>query len=77
MTDKILKKEIVIDDNKMTQVCAANAVLRTDAIGNAMFDKDRQRGRIDGMVALAMGIGGTKREAKGKRSYMEGGVLFT
>ncbi|WP_374290191.1 terminase large subunit [Paenirhodobacter enshiensis] len=77
MTDKILKKEIVIDDNKMTQVCAANAVLRTDAIGNAMFDKDRQRGRIDGMVALAMGIGGTKREAKGKRSYMEGGVFFT
>ncbi|WP_241649053.1 terminase large subunit [Paenirhodobacter populi] len=77
LTDKILKREILIDDNKMTQVCAANTVLISDGQGNQAFDKQRQRGRIDGMVALAMGVGATKADRKGKRSYMEGGVLFT
>ena len=77
LTDKILKREIVIEENKMTHVCAANTVLISDGQGNQAFDKQRQRGRIDGMVALAMAVGATKAERKGKRSYMEAGVLFT
>ncbi|WP_273687538.1 terminase large subunit [Ketogulonicigenium vulgare] len=77
MTDKILKREILIAENKMTHVCAANTVLISDGQGNQAFDKQRQRGRIDGMVALAMGVGATKADRKGRRSYMEGGVLFT
>ncbi|KAB0538517.1 terminase [Pseudochrobactrum saccharolyticum] len=76
-TDKILKQEVIIDANKMTDVCASNAVLRSDGMGNQMFDKNRSRGRIDGMVSKAMAVGASKTERKGKRSYMESGVLFT
>lgn len=74
-TDKILKQEVTIDANKMTDVCASNAVLRSDGMGNQMFDKSRSRGRIDGMVSKAMAVGASKSDRKGKRSYMESGVL--
>nr|WP_230980438.1 terminase TerL endonuclease subunit [Oryzicola mucosus] len=77
MTDKILNREILIEANKMTDVCASNAVLHTDGMGNSMFDKNRSRGRIDGMVSKAMAVGASKAERKGKRSYMESGVLFS
>ncbi|MBX8785268.1 terminase [Ochrobactrum sp. GRS2] len=77
MTDKILKREILIDANKMTDVCASNTILITDGVGNQAFDKRRSRGRIDGMVSKAMAVGASKTERKGKRSYMESGVLFT
>lgn len=35
-------------------VCATNAVVKMDEAGNRKLDKKRSRGRIDGMVALAM-----------------------
>lgn len=35
-------------------MCASNAVVRMDEAGNRKLDKRRSRGRIDGMVALAM-----------------------
>jgi phage terminase large subunit-like protein len=38
--------------------CAANAVVDMDAAGNRKLNKKRATGRIDGMVALAMAIGG-------------------
>jgi phage terminase large subunit-like protein len=38
--------------------CAANAVIDMDAAGNRKLNKKRATGRIDGMVALAMAIGG-------------------
>ncbi|WP_336067195.1 terminase large subunit [Nitratireductor rhodophyticola] len=76
-TDKILKREVVIDANKMTDVCASNAIIITDGQGNQAFDKRRSRGRIDGMVSMAMAVGASKSERVGKRSYMESGVLFT
>jgi len=38
--------------------CAANAVIDMDAPGNRKLNKKRATGRIDGMVALAMAIGG-------------------
>ena len=34
--------------------CAANAVVKMDEAGNRKLDKKRSRGRIDGMVAMAM-----------------------
>lgn len=37
--------------------CAANAVVQMDAAGNRKLDKKKSRGRIDGMVALAMAVG--------------------
>lgn len=38
--------------------CAANAVADTDPAGNRKLNKKKATGRIDGMVALAMAIGG-------------------
>lgn len=35
-------------------MCAANAVVKRDEAGNRKLDKARSRGRIDGMVSLAM-----------------------
>lgn len=35
-------------------MCAANAVVKMDEAGNRKLDKKRSRGRIDGMVSLAM-----------------------
>lgn len=46
------------------QMCAANAVCETDPAGNRKLSKKRSRGRIDGLVALAMALSvATTREA--------------
>lgn len=60
LTDKVLSEEIRIDASRLTQYCAANTVIKTDPIGNQMFDKSRQRGRMDGMIALAMASGASE-----------------
>lgn len=57
LEDRMLKGSIVIDRNKVTGICAKNAITRADGFGNRMFDKDRSRGRIDGVVTLAMAVG--------------------
>ncbi len=36
--------------------CAANAVVTADPAGNRKLDKSRSRGRIDGLVAMAMAL---------------------
>lgn len=59
-TDKVLEGDILIEENRLTQYCAANTVIKTDPIGNQMFDKSRQRGRMDGMIALAMAVGASE-----------------
>src|SRR5690606_31280760 len=46
--------------NPVLTMCAANAVVTRDAAGNRKLDKSKATGRIDGMVALAMAIGGAK-----------------
>lgn len=57
LEDRILKKTIVIDNSPVTYSCAANAALDNDGQGNRCFDKKRSRGRIDGIVTIAMGAG--------------------
>lgn len=48
-------------------MCAANAVTESDAAGNRKLSKKRSRGRIDGLVALAMAVSvATTQEAKPK-----------
>jgi hypothetical protein len=37
-------------------MCASNAVLQRDPAGNRKLAKNKSRGRIDGMVALAMAM---------------------
>lgn len=55
-----------IDDSPVTTACAANAAPKTDATGNRAFDKERSRGRIDGLVTLAMAHGAAKMTVKVK-----------
>lgn len=57
LEDRILKKTIVIDDSPVTYSCAANAAIDEDGMKNRCFDKKRSRGRIDGLVTIAMGVG--------------------
>ena len=57
LEDNMLGKTIVIDRSKLTEICASNAVVDTDGMGNKMFNKKKSRGRIDGMVTIAMAVG--------------------
>jgi phage terminase large subunit-like protein len=57
LEDRILKKTITIDNSPVTYSCAANAALLEDGMKNRAFDKKRSRGRIDGLVTIAMGAG--------------------
>lgn len=75
--DRILEERVVIDASPVTYSCAANAVLDTDGQGNRAFDKKRSRGRIDGMVTVAMGIGAATANEKPKKKsvYASRGIL--
>jgi phage terminase large subunit-like protein len=57
LEDRVLKKTITIDNSPVTYMCAANAALIEDGMKNRAFDKKRSRGRIDGIVTIAMGAG--------------------
>lgn len=78
LEDHILKGTLVIDSSRMTTICAANAVLDTDAQKNKAFDKNRSRGRIDGMVTIAMSVGSATSEMEQETAsiYEERGVLM-
>lgn len=57
LEDAILEKRITIESSPVTYMCAANAMVDTDGQGNRCFDKKRSRGRIDGLVTIAMATG--------------------
>jgi phage terminase large subunit-like protein len=57
LEDLILADGITIEASGLTTWCSGNATLVSDGQGNRFFDKKRSRGRIDGMVALAMAVG--------------------
>jgi len=48
--------------NPVLTYCAANAVIEQDPAGNRKLAKNKSSGRIDGLVALAMALGGMDRE---------------
>lgn len=60
LEDMILNGEIVIDESPLTKWCAGNAAVKADARGNRFLVKSQQRGRIDGLVVLAMLAGATE-----------------
>ncbi len=62
LEDRILADTIDIDDSPVTYMCAGNAFMDADGQGNRAFDKNRSRGRIDGMVTIAMGVGAAENE---------------
>ena len=53
---KLLNKQLAHGKHPVLNMCAANAKVVGDS-GARKFDKKHQRGRIDGMVALAMAVG--------------------
>lgn len=53
----LLNGKIRHGGNPILQMCAANSTVITDPAGNRKFVKAKASGRIDGMVALAMGVG--------------------
>ncbi len=75
--DRILEGRILIDSSPVTYSCAANSVLDEDGQGNRAFNKKRSRGRIDGMVTIAMGVGAATAAEKPKKKsvYAGRGVL--
>ncbi|AWM24963.1 terminase large subunit [Sinorhizobium fredii] len=54
LEDRILERSITIDSSPVTYMCAGNALVDADGQGNRAFDKKRSRGRIDGLVTIAM-----------------------
>ena len=52
----LLCGKVVHDDQPVLTMCAANAVVQMDPAGNRKLNKAKSRGRIDGMVCLAMAM---------------------
>jgi phage terminase large subunit-like protein len=50
----LLERKLVHDGHPVLAMCAANAVVVSDGKDNRMLTKLKSRGRIDGMVALAL-----------------------
>lgn len=71
LEDAILNGEITINKTKVTEMCARNAFIVTDAQNNKAFDKKRSRGRIDGLVTIAMAVGSAMSTAEDKVSFWE------
>lgn len=69
LEDRVLTHGIVIDSSPVTYMCAANAALIADGQKNRAFDKKRSRGRIDGLVTIAMAVGATDMAAAPKPEY--------
>jgi phage terminase large subunit-like protein len=70
--DRILEKTITIDASPVTYFCAGNAFVNNDGLANRFFDKKRSRGRIDGLVTNAMGVGAATMPHKDRpKSFWE------
>ena len=71
---KLLGKRLKHGNHPILEMCARNAVVVGDS-GARKFDKKKQHGRIDGMVALAMAVAMLPNEGTGPSVYEERGVL--
>lgn len=57
LESKLLQKQLKHGGHPVLTMCAANATTINDPAGNRKFVKSKAKGRIDGMVALAMAVG--------------------
>lgn len=57
----VVGKELRHGGDPVLRWMASNAVVRSDPMGNKRIDKERSSEKVDGMVALAMGVGVAKR----------------
>ncbi len=65
----ILAGRIVHGSHPVMNMCAANAVVKRDEAGNRKLDKPKSRGRIDGMVGLAMAHGAAPEKVEPAPNY--------
>lgn len=74
----ILTERLVHGGHPVLTMCAANAVVQMDPAGNRKLAKQKSRGRIDGMVALAMAmsVAGTWEGNNDETSYLEASGLM-
>jgi len=56
-------------------MCAANAVVQADPAGNRKLSKSKSRGRIDGMVALAMAMSIAAEDSDQSSVYETRGLI--
>lgn len=69
----LLNKKMRHNQHPVLQMCAANAVVKGDEAGNRKLDKKKSRGRIDGMVALAMACEVASSDGQQKPVYSASG----
>ena len=62
--------------NPVLKWMAQNVVMRQDPAGNIKPDKERSVEKIDGIVALIMGLDRCIRSAPATSVYDERGILF-
>ncbi len=74
--DRILEEKIVIQKNPVTKWNAFCAVFDTDPQGNRKFAKHKARGRIDGIVASAMAVGGNDLHISKDSVYEKRGMVW-
>ena len=72
---ELLNSRLRHGNNPILTWCAANAVIDADAAGNRKLNKKRATGRIDGMVALAMAIGGATVYEDTSHAYESRGFI--
>jgi phage terminase large subunit-like protein len=67
----VLNQKMAHGNHPILNMCSFNAVVHRDPAGNRKLDKARSRGRIDGMIALAMAVGVSESvEVKPKQFQM-------
>ncbi|WP_366555256.1 terminase large subunit [Aquibaculum sediminis] len=73
----LLQEKVAHGGHPVLSMCAANAVIESDAAGNRKLAKHKARGRIDGLVALtmALAVAETAPPPKGPSVYESRGVL--
>ena len=77
LEDHVLNEKLVIERNRLTTICASNTIVNSDAQNNKWFDKRKSRGRIDGMVTIAMAVGSATGEMEATKSvYSDRGLLI-
>jgi phage terminase large subunit-like protein len=75
----VLGGHLRVLENPVLRSCSASAVISQDAAENRMFVKQKSTGRIDGLVALAMGDGLADQlgeDTGGGSVYDDRGILF-
>jgi len=71
----VLNVKLKHTSNPMMQWCLDNVRIVRDAAGNRRFDKQHSRGRIDGIVTLAMAAN-LCDEQMGEQNYVEGSLVM-